>query len=205
MSRARPLSRILGALCAAGLAAAGAGGCGFSKDLYSTPGFSTPGTSYGEALAAHTRKAELYEGFDTVAKGWVTWQGPELRRALVEANIRAYGLEGAAAEAKRRDEERAGIETLEFHLALYTPKKQWNDLEAGDSLWRLRVDLGDGREVAPSKVTVVPKTDKSPVQYPYVTPWTREYAVVFPKPEGAGTERPVLVLAGPLGRMKFAF
>lgn len=197
--------RKLGAACLAGVLAVAAGGCGFSQNVYETSGFSSPETPYGRALASATRRAELYEGLDTVAKGWATWKSPELRQALVEASIRAYGAQGEAAETLRKDEERAGRNVWEFHLALYTPKKQWNDLEAGDSLWKVRVLLKGGRTFEPAKITALAKTDKSPVQYPYVTPWTREYSLVFPKDEDIPNERPTLLLSGPLGKMQFVF
>lgn len=179
-------------------------GCGarLPSGVRLTEGFASPGTPYGDALTRHTRYAELYEGFDTVAKGWATEKTPDLREALAEASVRAYLLEGAAAEAVREEARTAGRGGREFHLALYTPKKQWNDLEAPESLWRVRLELPGGALVEPTSVTALAKTDKTPVQYPYVNPWTREYAIVFPAGQPTGAS---LVLTGPLGTLRFDF
>lgn len=182
-------------------------GCGaqLPHGVQLTEGFAVPGTLYGDVLARHTRYAELYQGFDTVAKGWATRETPDLRAALAEASVHAYRLEGAAAEAVREEARTLARGGREFHLALYTPKKQWNDLESPGSLWRVRLELPDDSPLEPASITSLSKTDKSPVQYPYVSPWTREYRILFPAQEDA-TARPLsLVLTGPLGTLRFAF
>jgi len=192
----------LGVLVWSGLA-----GCGrLPTDVQLTPGFADPESEYGRALARYTRNVELYEGLDTVAKGWATWRVPALRRALAEASIHAYGLKGAAAEGLRKEAEAAGRRAREFYLALYTPSKGLNDLESSDSLWRISLELPDGSRLAPVQVVCVPKSDKSAVQYPYVSPWTREYSVTFPLPEGEEKlDRLALLLSGPLGKMRFEY
>lgn len=195
---------LLGILVAAGLGAAGACGLRLPAEVQVTEGFAAPGTPYGDALAARTRYAELYQGLDTVAKGWATWRTPDLRAALAEASVRAYHLEGDAAERLRREARTAAEGPWEFHVAVYMPKKQWNDLEATESLWRARVELPGGGRLAPLEVRALVKTDKNPVQYPYVNPWTREYTLVFPAPED-GAQTAALALAGPLGTLRFAF
>ena len=180
-------------------------GCGLPREVALAEGFSDRRTPYGEALALHTRHVELYQGLDTVAKGWATWKSAKLRSSLAEASIRAYGLQGDAADSLRREEERASRLVWEFHLALYTPKKNWNDLESADTLWRFHLELPGGRTLDPVQVVAVSKSDKSPVQYPYVTLWTREYSVFFPKLEGGEEPHPRLILRGPLGKIAFAF
>lgn len=194
-------------LCACLLAAAAAfSGCGLKlpASVQLAPAFSAPGTPYGDALERRTRRAELYQGFDTVAKGWATWKTGEVRSALAEASVDAYHLEGAAAEGMREEARLGAAGPWEFHLAVYMPRKQWNDLESPDSLWRVHVELPGGGRLEPLEVKALAKTDKNPVQYPYVTPWTREYALTFPVPQGA-TDAARLVVAGPLGTMTFAF
>ncbi|MHB8763846.1 MAG: hypothetical protein ACYDA8_05855 [Deferrisomatales bacterium] len=189
-----------------GVAAGVASGClGLPAEVQTAPGFASSGP-YAEALARHTRRAELYQGFDTVAKAWATWRSPELRRDLAEASVRAYGLTGSAADDLRREEARVARLSREFHLALYTPKADWNDLESPDSLWRVYVELPGGRRVAPTQVIHLPKSDRAAVAHPYVTPWTREYSLLFPVLDPAAAEAPPeLVVTGPLGAMRFQF
>jgi hypothetical protein len=124
---------------------------------------------------------------------------------LAEASRRAFGTGQAFVEFDGATQEVAGG-GWEFHLALYTPKRQWNDLESEESLWKARLAGAGGADVSPLRVEMLEKTDKSPVQYPYVTKWTREYRLVFPAPEGgSGARPPTLVLAGPLGQLRFEF
>ncbi len=182
-------------------------GCGgLPENVYLTRGFASPRTVYGEALVRNTRNAELYEGFDTVAKAWVTWKNDDLRSALLRASVEAYRLAGEDAEALRKEENRAAAHVREFHLALYTPKKQWNDLETPTTLWRLYLRFPDGSRLTPVQIVHLAKSEKNPVEYPYVTPWTREYTVLFPLVEDKETQaHPTLILTGPLGTMKFDF
>lgn len=195
------------ALAAVALTTAFLAGCApLPRDVQLTEPFSAPATSYGEALRRHTRAVELYQGFDTVAKVWATWKTPDLRGELVEASIRAYRLEGEGAAALRSEEEARARRGREFHLSVYTPKKQWNDLESPNTLWRLLLELPDGNRLAPLEVSYRAKTDKSPVEYPYVSPWTREYTVFFPLlDEKALQGRGVLLMTGPLGTARFEF
>jgi hypothetical protein len=200
-------SRLGVCLAAAGLLAVGGTGCGrWPPEVQLTPGFAGPESEYGRALARFTRHVELYEGFDTVAKGWATWRTAELRRAAAEASIRAYGLKGAAAEDLLEESATAARRAREFHLALYMPSKGLNDLESPNSLWRLSVELPDGSRLAPVQVVYLRKNEKTEVEYPYVSPWTREYSVTFPLPEGDETfGHLALVILGPPGKMRFEF
>lgn len=192
---------------ALGLATGWVSGCAhLPEEVQTTEGFASPRTAYGKALARYTRKAELYEGLDTVAKAWSTWRSSQLRQALAETTIQAFQLSGEAAETVRRDEERAGRRVREFHLALYTPKTDWNDLESADTLWRTFLELPGNDRLEPVRIIHLTKTDKSAVEYPYVSPWTREYALFFPLlTETERHENMTLVLTGPLGTMRFAF
>lgn len=171
-----------------------------------TRGYATAGTEYGQVLPRYTRKAELYEGFDTVAKGIATWRAPELQRAAVATSVKRYQLDAAAAAHLWQTQELQEHTAREFHLALYIPEKQLNDLEAAGTLWRAYLELPDGSHLEPLDVTVVRKTDKSSVEYPYVTPWTREYLLRFPLRAGSEPHDGLtLVLAGPLGTLRFAY
>lgn len=205
MARWDRLSRVLLLALVAG---AWGGGCApVPREVQLARGFASPGTPYGELLPRYTRAAELYDGLQTVAKAWATWRAPELRSALAEASVTAFRLEGETAKALRLEEERAGRRVREFHLALYTPKPDWNDLESPDTLWRAYLYLPDGQRLEPVRVIHLPKTDKSPVEYPYVTRWTREYSLFFANLEGreGADAPPVLVLAGPLGALRLAY
>ncbi|GAB4258604.1 MAG: hypothetical protein Kow0092_06340 [Deferrisomatales bacterium] len=169
-------------------------------------GFASEATPYGQALETYTRGVELYEGVGTLAKGWATWWAPELRRAYAEASVKAYRLDGEEAAALRRDQERAARTVREFHVALYTPQEDWNDLEAPDSLWKPFLELPDGERLEPVRIVHLPKSDKASVEYPYVTRWTREYSLFFPLAEGREVhEHLTLVLSGRLGTLEFRF
>ena len=200
-------SRWSGALMRATVLCLGIAGCAApGSEVRVTQGFASPNTPYGALLLRYTRSAELYEGFDTVAKGWATWRAPELRSALAETAIASYGLVGEPADRMRREEERSARRVREFHLALYTGKSGWSDLESPDSLWRASLELPSGERLAPIQIVRLAKTDRSAVEYPYVTRWTREFSIFFPTVlESQGETGVTLTLSGPLGTMTFSF
>lgn len=176
------------------------------REVRVTEGFAAPGTAYGKALARYTSRAELYEGFDTIAKGTATWRSAELRRALAEASVEAYELQGEAAESLRREEERASAGMREFHLSLYTSVDGWNDLESPDTLWKIYLELPGGDRLDPVRVERLAKSDQAPVEYPYITPWSQEYSLFFPVVGEEERADPVaLVLTGPLGTLRFEY
>ncbi len=176
------------------------------EDVQLTTRFASPDTEYGRLLERYTRKVELYDGFDTVASGWATWRTLALRGALGEASARAYGLKGEAAQALRKDEEDAARRAQEFHIALYTPRRAMNDLESPASLWRIFLELPGGDRLEPIRVVHLDKSDKSAVEYPYVSPWTREYSVSFPLIGSSETyDHLTLLIAGPPGQMRFEY
>jgi hypothetical protein len=191
------------ALLSAGLLAA----CGAVPPAVElTSGYASGTTPYGQLLPRYTREAQLYDGFDTVAKGSATWRSLELRRAAVAASAERYLLDDPATRALLDRQEQEARAAREFHLALYTPHKEWNDLEAPGTLWRAYLELPDGERLEALEVSYLRKTDKARVEYPYVTPWTREYALRFPLSERGETHRHLtLVLTGALGTLRFAF
>ncbi len=150
------------------------------------------GSAYGDLLADHTRKVELFEGLDLMALGWATWETADLRRALAAER----GADEVAAEPPDDGE-------LRFHVALYTRDRKWNELDAAGSFWLPYLEGPEGQRVAPLRVTSRRKTGKAEVEFPYVTAWTREYELVFPG--GFAPEPPTLVLNGPLGSLRFRF
>ena len=191
----------------AALSALVSAGCGATPPAVGlTSGYASPSTTYGRLLPRFTRETHLYDGFDTVAKGVATWRSPELRRAEVEASVERYRLGETEAAALRAEQEQVATSVREFHLALYTPMKHWNDLEEPDTLWRAYLELPDGKRLDPLEISFVRKTDKSSVEYPYVTPWTREYTLRFPL---LGRQEPhshlTLVITGVLGSLSFQY
>lgn len=183
------------------------GGCAsLPGNVFFTEPFASSRTPYGEALLRNTREAELYQGFDTVAKVWVSWKNEEVRRALAKTSVDAYKLKGEEAESLRNEEEKGSGHVREFHVALYTPSKQWNDLDSPSTLWRVYLKLPDGSRFTPVQIVRLPKSDKNPVEYPYVTRWTREYTILFPLLEEQDRQtHPSLLFTGPLGTMKLEF
>ena len=189
------------------LAAGVLAGCGVAPSAVDlTSGYASDATPYGKLLPRYTREVQLYDGFDTVAKGFATWRAPELRRGAVAASAERYQLDEAASARLRDQQEQEARSAREFHLALYTPHKHWNDLEAPGTLWRAYLELPDRGRLEPLEVEFLRKTDKSRVEYPYVTPWTREYRLRFPLLEGEEPYRHLtLVLTGALGTLRFAY
>jgi len=173
--------------------------CGdYAGSIRSASSFASPGSSYGKALEKATRKAELYNGVGTVAKGWATWKNSEFNSASKAAKKKAYGSE----DGRFVDGQNSGAIT--FHLALYTPDKGWNDLDSAGSLWTAKVELPGGKTLSPKQIVEISKKASSSIEFPYVTPWTKEYELLFPY-QGEEPLSVALTLAGPLGVMEFDY
>lgn len=189
------LARVLAAMAAFAVFAA----CGrFAGSIHTAKPFASSGSSYGKSLEKSTRRAELYEGVGTVAKCWATWKSLKFREALVAARNKAYGSNDGRDSAEPESGE------IDFHLALYSPEKEMVDLASENSIWRVTLELPDGQTIAPIQIQDVPKNVSNSIEYPYVTPWTREYSLKFNQ-DRVEPDYLVLILAGPLGTMRFDY
>lgn len=160
--------------------------------------------AYREALDRWTRSGEVPDRADAALSVTATLKSAEFRERYAAEYAAAYGLsEAEFADALAAQRAEASREVA-FHLLAYTSDRKANDLDRAGSVWRVYLELPDGRRLDPEAVARVDRKSRLLEGfYPYGDPWSRAYAVRFRAadlPEGA-RERPRLVLTGVLGTL----
>ncbi len=134
---------------------------------------------YKEVLGRWTRSDKVYELLEAVLFVSATFHSPEFRQAFLVAHPNVYGR--GSDEARRLALLEGGAEeNFEFFFAAYTADASWNDFGKEESIWRVTLE-GDEGEKVDGVVTRLKTNANLRVTYPYVTPWSRTYAVRFPR------------------------
>jgi hypothetical protein len=87
-------------------------------------------------------------------------------------------LERSLAETRNRHE---------FYVALYAEKHKWNDLNAEQPAWIVRLIDDSGTETAPSEIQTIKKPGAIELTYfPYTSPWRSAFRISFPRVRADG-------------------
>jgi hypothetical protein len=155
-----------------------------------------------------TRHGKLVRDIGTVMELWATYKSWDFRQAYVEAYADVYNL----AEPDRRNLRQAQLEAsrqvYEFHVIAQSTEYKWTDLHEQDSVWKVRLVDGAGRELVPAAVTLEKLPDLYEMRFfPARTDFSRSFTMKFPRqgPEsdrrftGPASGRLILRVSGPLG------
>lgn len=150
---------------------------------------------FEDARADFTRKGEAYHEFDARLVAHATWYSPRFAAALASYRSETEGL----TRSEQLDAVDAALEKargeMRFFVALSTRDPYWNDLSRADSTLHVRLRAGDTwlDPLSVTRVDLDTMADRA-VIFPYATPLTEGYDVVFPKP--ADVERVELRVTG---------
>jgi hypothetical protein len=160
--------------------------------------------AWAQAREMQTRAVRLYDGLALRAFATVVWESPEVRTARVDRLATWKAMTDVERAAARRAEDDVAASFDEFTVALFTPDKNDNDLDANQSSWRLAVVTPTG-EALPVKVTQYRVDSLLRTLYPRIGDFDVVYRVRFPKQAGLGQTPFVFRMAGPRGKMDFPF
>lgn len=164
---------------------------------------------YEQALERWTRRAEVYDQFQSLAFVTATFKSPDFRKAYTAAYAKIMDLSMMEAGRAWAEEQAAAAAYHEIALVVYTTDRKWNDLDASPSIWKIRLSSPvSGTEEHPADVHSVreisPQLQKL---FPHVSPFARYYLLRFPKKDAAGGEtvpasggRTILTLSSGLGK-----
>ena len=168
-------------------------------------------TDYDNVRERWTRHARLVRDIGTVLEFWATYKSWDFRQAYVESYGDAYGLREPDRRTLRQSQLEAARSAYEFHVVAQSTEHTWNDLDEGDSVWKISLADAAGREVVPTSVVV----EKLPEQYemrffPTRTDFSRNYTMKFARTgadadtrfTGPSSGRLSLRIAGPLGKLE---
>jgi hypothetical protein len=91
----------------------------------------------------------------------------------------------------------------QFYVALYAQRHKWNDLNAKEPAWIVRLIDDEGTETAPSNIEPIRKPGAIELTYfPYTSPWRSAFRVTFPRVRADG--RPTIAQAARWFGLRFA-
>jgi hypothetical protein len=146
-------------------------------------------TDYDGVLRQWTRSAQLtsLEAMDNVLTVTATYESWDFRWAYAVRYSEDYRLTIAQRHALL---ERSLAETRnahEFYVALYAEKHKWNDLNAEQPAWIVRLIDDSGTETAPSEIQTIKKPGAIELTYfPYTSPWRSAFRISFPRVRADG-------------------
>ena len=187
------------ARAAAALALAGC------ASLPAAPKPSPEAAPWAQARDGASRHVKLYDGFATRAFATATWESPAVRaeRLALVADWKAMSAEERAAAKAADDSDASSYD--EFTLALFTPDRADNDLDAARTAWRVAVADAAGDRL-PVRVEQVRSDALLRTLYPDVGDFDVVYRLRFNRREGAPLAPPfTLRVAGPRGMLEFVY
>ena len=169
---------------------------------------------YEKVMERWTRRAEVYDQFQSLAFVTATLKAPDFRRAYTAAYTKIMDLTPAETGRLWTEESAAAAAYHEVAVVMYTTDRKWNDLELPGRIWKVR--LGSpvtGSDEPPADVTYVreisPQMQKL---FPHVSPFTKYYLMRFPKKDAAGVEvfpaaggKTVLTFSSGLGKAELSW
>jgi hypothetical protein len=91
----------------------------------------------------------------------------------------------------------------QFYVALQAQKYKWNDLNAEQPAWIVRLIDDTGMETAPSEIQTIRKPGAIELTYfPYTSPWRSAFRISFPRVRADG--RPTIPGAARWFGLRFA-
>jgi hypothetical protein len=161
---------------------------------------------WAEVRDRATRSGKVYDGFGTNAIVKAVYLSSEVREARV-SRLAIWTVMTPAERDQLLASERAEAEEYDdFLVALFTPDRRANDLDAAQSVWRVAVVVqGDDEKVAQQIVQV--RSDATlRALYPTVDTFDTVYRVRFERFLPPLNGRPfILRLAGAKGRLDLGF
>jgi hypothetical protein len=161
--------------------------------------------TWPEERDAATRRSDLYDGFEHRADVWTIRLTPAVREERARRLAAWLHWPQADLEAKLAEERDVGAKWDEFVVFLYTANRQWNDLDASESIWRIEFDMGGGEELLGS-ATSLERTATFDALFPMGRAFDVAYLLRFPRSDTELLPRPgVLRFASALGEMRLPY
>jgi hypothetical protein len=146
-------------------------------------------TDYDGVLRQWTRSAQLtsLEAMSNVLTVTATYESWDFRWAYAVRYSEDYRLTIAQRHALLERSLAATRNVHEFYVALYADKHKWNDLNAEQPAWIVRLIDDSGIETAPSEIQTIKKPGAIELTYfPYTSPWRSAFRISFPRVRADG-------------------
>jgi hypothetical protein len=162
-------------------------------------------TDYEGVLRRWTRSAQLttLEAMDNVLTVTATYESWDFRWAYTVRYSEDYRLTVAQRQALLERSLADTRDRHEFYVALYAEKYKWNDLNAEQPAWIVRLIDDTGTETAPAEIQTIRRPGAIELTYfPYTSPWRSAFRISFPRVRADG--RPTIPAAARWFGLRFA-
>ena len=162
-------------------------------------------TDYEGVLRQWTRTAQLttLEAMDNVLTVTATYESWDFRWAYAVRYSEDYRLTVAQRHSLLERSLADTRERHEFYVALYAEKYKWNDLNAEQPAWIVRLIDDTGTETAPAEIQTIRRPGAIELTYfPYTSPWRSAFRISFPRVRADG--RPTIPGAARWFGLRFA-
>ncbi len=149
---------------------------------------------YAQTLARWTRRAEVYDRFDSLAFFAVTFLSMEFRVEKVARLALFQAMPEAEAQAMLELERVQHEASHEFLLGVHANERRFDDFASRDSIWRVAIVTERGEALPASLVRLRKADPEMRALYPYLESFWTAYLVKFPRAFPDGT--PVLPESG---------
>lgn len=166
--------------------------------------------AYSRTLSHWTRHQviTIIEDLNTTARIYATIHAPEFNAAYAAKRRQMFRLTDREVQQLQAELAERWKSSYPLVVALATHDRDWNDLAAKDSHWRLHLLNDRGGVVTPNSIERHKRvTDIDKELFPFVDHFYELYLVRFPKtlPDGtplanSQTRQLTLQVSGPLGR-----
>lgn len=176
---------------------------------FSTEPFAITPADYPSVVKRWTRDSQYYSGPEIRVFLSATYHSWEWREAKVALLAKQEGLSSEAVETMLARERADYEQWHEFFLKFYTQPAKLNDLNQGDSQWRLSVSDESGHQLTAGALDIKRLSDGTRYLdattrrlYPYIDEFAIYYRVRFPRVQADGT--PIAPVTGG-GRLTLSF
>ncbi len=149
-------------------------GCSVFSSLGIPPAVQSYG-GYKSALRKATRKADIYNKLNTVMFIRATYFNKSFVHAYEKEYYNYYMKKPAGLKENLS-------KYITLFVSIYTPEKSYNNLDSNRSIWMVYLTNDEGESVMP--VSIKPSQKKRVFLkkfFPYVTDWSKQYIMKFPK------------------------
>ncbi|MFW0883637.1 hypothetical protein ACMCNP_01015 [Candidatus Acidulodesulfobacterium sp. H_13] len=136
---------------------------------------------YLQSLKKYTRKADIYDKFNTVMYIGATYFTKPFIYVHTKEYTEYYPLNKNVFIKKLKKSYVKFGKNITFFVSVYTPEKSYNDLNSNRSIWMVYLVNNLGESVLPVSIKL-PKQKKVFLKkfFPYITDWSKQYIIKFP-------------------------
>ncbi len=145
-------------------------------------------TEYYNTQHAWTRHKKVVINMETRVYFYATYKSREFRQAYIDEYARRFQLSPDKKDLLLALELSDGKEYNEFFVSTYMPKRQWNDLNQENSIWKLYLSDGVGKRLEPVEIKKIDLGEDPFYRefYPTIDAWSDGYIIKFPRFDSEG-------------------